>query len=168
MSGRKSERGPIVVSACLLGRPCRFDGKDKFTPELAFLLEGRNVTAVCPEELGGLGTPRAACQLQNGDGTDVLEGNARVISVDGIDRTQAFLSGATAALEHALAAGAREAILKESSPSCGVTRVYRDGALQSGQGVFAALLSRHGIRVTEETRTKGPKKVNRVPPRKTR
>jgi uncharacterized protein YbbK (DUF523 family) len=152
MGESKSKRGPVVVSACLLGRPCRFDGKDKFTPELAFLLEGRNVTAVCPEELGGLGTPRPACQLRGGDGAQVLDGKARVISADGADRTQAFLSGAQAALERAVEGGAREAILKEHSPSCGVTRVYRDDVLGSGAGVFTALLARNGIRVVNEVR----------------
>ncbi len=151
MSKGKSN-GAIVVSACLLGRPCRFDGKDKFTPELAFLLEGRNVIAVCPEELAGLGTPRPPCEISGGDGADVLDAKARVLSADGADRTQAFLAGANAALERATAAGAREAILKERSPSCGVTSVYRDGALGRGQGVFAALLSRHGIRVSDEVR----------------
>ncbi len=158
MGAGKSKRGAVVVSACLLGRPCRFDGKDKFTPELAFALEGRNVIAVCPEELGGLGTPRAACQISGGDGADVLEGKARVINDDGIDQTEAFLKGARAAMEPAQAAGAREAILKERSPSCGVTRVYHDGALGPGQGVFAALLHRHGVRVIDEVRALRRKK----------
>jgi uncharacterized protein YbbK (DUF523 family) len=152
MSANKSKGGPVVVSSCLLGRPCRFDGRDKFTPELAFLLEGRNVTAVCPEELGGLGTPRPACQIKGGDGAQVLDATARVISEDGADRTQAFISGAQAALERAQAAGAREAILKERSPSCGVTQIYRDGVVAPGQGVFAALLARSGIRVIDEVR----------------
>jgi uncharacterized protein YbbK (DUF523 family) len=150
MSGGKSKSGSVVVSACLLGRPCRFDGKDKFTPELAFLLEGRKVVAVCPEELGGLGTPRPACQIIGGDGADVLDGKARVIDADGIDRTQSFLAGAQAAMEQLDAAGAREAVLKERSPSCGVHTVYRDGALAPGQGVFAALLARRGVRVVDE------------------
>jgi uncharacterized protein YbbK (DUF523 family) len=158
MVAGKSKRGAIVVSACLLGRPCRFDGKDKLTPELAFALEGRNVIAVCPEELGGLETLRAACQISGGDGTDVLDGNARVIDADGIDQTEAFLSGARAAMEPALAAGAREAILKERSPSCGVKHVYHDGASGPGQGVFAALLARNGIRVIDEVRAMRRKK----------
>jgi uncharacterized protein YbbK (DUF523 family) len=151
MSKGKSN-GAIVLSACLLGRPCRFDGKDKFTPELAFLLEGRNVVAVCPEELGGLGTPRPPCEIRGGHGADVLDAKARVLSADGTDRTEAFLAGAHAALERAIASGAQEAILKERSPSCGVTSIYRDGALGRGPGVFAALLSRHNIRVSNEVR----------------
>ena len=150
MSTSKSKRGPVIVSACLLGRQCRFDGRDKFTPELAFLLEGRKVIAVCPEELGGLGTPRAACHITGGDGADVLDGRARVIDANGIDRTQEFLSGARAAIEQLQTAGAREAVLKERSPSCGVNRVYRDGALVPGQGVFAAWLTRNGVAVIDE------------------
>jgi len=152
MNDRESKGGAIVVSACLLGRPCRFDGRDKFTPELAFLLEGRNVIAVCPEELAGLGTPHKSCEISGGDGGDVLDAKARVVSADGTDQTQAFLNGAHAVLERAQASGAREAVLKERSPSCGVTSVYRDGTLGAGKGVLTALLVRHGIRVTNEVR----------------
>jgi uncharacterized protein YbbK (DUF523 family) len=150
MEKPKGKRG-VVVSACLLGRRCRFDGKDKFTPELAFMLEGRHVIAVCPEELGGLGTPRPACQISGGDGADVLDATARVIDASGEDQTEAFLNGARAALELALAGGAREAVLKERSPSCGVTSIYREGQPGPGPGVFAALLARHGIAVKDET-----------------
>jgi uncharacterized protein YbbK (DUF523 family) len=152
MGENKSRRGAIVVSACLLGRACRFDGKDKFTPELAFLLEGRNVVAVCPEELAGLGTPRPACQLCGGDGADALDGKAKVVSAAGADQTEAFINGAREALERAKEAGASEAILKERSPSCGLTTIYRDDTLRPGQGVFAALLARNGIRTINEVR----------------
>lgn len=158
MGKGKSKRGAVVVSACLLGRACRFDGRDKFTPELAFQLEGRNVAAVCPEELGGLGTPRPSCEISGGDGADVLDGKARVISAEGADNTEAFLTGAQAALQRALECGAREAILKERSPSCGVTSIYRDGGLGAGQGVLAALLVRNGIRVIDEVRALHRKK----------
>ncbi len=152
MAKAKKTPGAVVVSACLLGRPCRFDGKDKFTPGLAFLLEGRHVIAVCPEELGGLGTPRPACGISGGNGADVLDGKARVIDVDGTDRTDAFIRGARAALELALAGGAREAVLKERSPSCGVTSVYRGDVTGPGQGVFTALLARNGIPAVNESR----------------
>ena len=161
MAASKSKKGAVVVSACLLGRECRFDGKDKFTPGLAFILEGRQVIAVCPEELGGLGTPRAACQL-SGDGAAVVDGKASVTDTDGRDRTEEFLSGARAALESALAGGASEAILKERSPSCGVTKVYhRDGEPADGQGVFTALLVRHGIPVVDEVRALRRRKSTR-------
>jgi uncharacterized protein YbbK (DUF523 family) len=122
---------------------------------MAFMLEGRHVIAVCPEELGGLGTPRLACRISGGDGADgadVLDGKARVIDVDGNDRTEAFISGARAGLELALAGGAREAVLKERSPSCGVTSVYSGDNTGPGQGVFTALLARNGIPAVNESR----------------
>jgi len=152
----KAEPGAVLVSACLLGRRCRYDGRDKLTPQLGVVLEGRAVIPVCPEELGGLGTPRPACQLQGGDGAAVLDGNASVIDVDGKDRRAEFVKGAEAALAEAIAGGATEAILKDHSPSCGVRRVYRDGALLPGEGVLTALLRRHGISVHDENVTKLP------------
>lgn len=159
----KGEPGAVLVSACLLGRRCRFDGRDKLTPQLGVVLEGRRVIPVCPEELGGLGTPRPACQLQGGDGTAVLYGNASVINVDGKDRRAEFIQGAQAALAEAQAAGATEAILKDHSPSCGVGHVYRDGALLQGEGVLTALLRRHGISVHDENVTKLPSRRRSKP-----
>lgn len=150
MASNKAKSGPVIVSACLLGRRCRFDGGDKFSPELAFVLEGRHVIAVCPEELGDLGTPRPACQIMGGHGADVLSAKARVIDANGENRTAAFLKGAEAALAQAVQGGARLAILKNNSPSCGVSRVYRNGMLGPGQGVFTALLERNGIAVSDE------------------
>ncbi len=150
----KPEPGAVLVSACLLGRRCRFDGRDKLTPQLGVVLEGRRVVPVCPEELGGLGTPRPACQLQGGDGAAVLDGGASVIDVDGKDRRAEFVKGAEAALAEAIAGSATDAILKDHSPSCGVRNVYRDGALLPGEGVLTALLRRHGITVYDETVTK--------------
>jgi uncharacterized protein YbbK (DUF523 family) len=137
--------GPVLVSACLLGRACRYDGASKPAPGLAGAL-GAAAVAVCPEELGGLGTPRPAAELRGGDGCAVLDGRARVRRVaDGSDVTQAFIAGAEAAL--AAAPGARRAVLKARSPSCGCGRAWIDGALRAGDGVFAALLKRRGIAV---------------------
>jgi len=150
----KGEPGAVLVSACLLGRRCRFDGRDKLTPQLGVVLEGRVVVPVCPEELGGLGTPRPACELRGGDGGAVLDGNATVIDIDGNDRRAEFVKGAEAALREAIAGGATEAILKDHSPSCGVRSVYRDGALLPSEGVLTALLRRHGIAVHDESVTK--------------
>ena len=108
---------------------------------MARALQGREVVAVCPEELGGLGTPRPAAALVGGDGHAVLRGEARVLRVeDDVDVTAAFLKGASLAAE--AGEGATEAILKARSPSCGV-RV---------DGVFAALLRQRGIKLrTDET-----------------
>src|SRR6266851_287872 len=99
------EEGAIAVSACLLGRKCRFDGGDKLMPALASLLEGRRVIALCPEELAGLGTPRPACNLSGGGGAEVIDSRAKVVDAAGRDRTPEFLRGARIALERCVSAG---------------------------------------------------------------
>ena len=137
-----------LVSACLLGVRCRYDGRDALRPELQALLAGRTVIPVCPEQLGGLPTPRPAAQPCGGDGHDVLDGRAAVRTDDGADVTAQFRRGAEEVLKIAQLYGADEALLKARSPSCGCGRVWRDGAVQDGDGVTAAALKRKGIRVT--------------------
>jgi uncharacterized protein YbbK (DUF523 family) len=134
------QRPPVVVSACLLGQRCRYDGGHRDSPIVRGALADREVVPVCPEELGGLGTPRPAAELRGGDGRAVLAATGRIVTLTGADCTEAFLRGAEAALERARAAGAREAILKDRSPSCGVSQVHQDGGVHPGSGVFAALL----------------------------
>lgn len=144
----------ILVSACLLGERVRFDGAAK-TVHAEWLArwqrEGRLVT-VCPEVAGGLPVPRPASEIQNASGEAVLDGRARVRTASA-DVTDAFLRGARVALESAQASGARMAILKARSPSCGNKQIH-DGTfsktLRDGQGVAAALLARHGIAVFSE------------------
>jgi len=143
-----------TVSACLLGAACRYDGQSKAT-EAALRWQremeaaGMRVVAVCPEELGGLGTPRPAAELRGGDGADVWRGRATVRRVaDGADVTAAFRAGAERAW--ALAAGAETALLKARSPSCGVGRTHIDGQVALGDGVFAALLRERGVAVQTE------------------
>jgi len=144
----------LVVSACLLGVPCRFDAVSKASEAVraavgTYRQRGGEVVAVCPEELGGLGTPRPAAELRGGDGEAVLLGEARVVRVaDGGDVTNEFLRGARAAAE--LGVGATEAILKARSPSCGCGQAHRDGAPRQGDGVFAALLRREGVSLRTE------------------
>ncbi|MCK2217878.1 DUF523 domain-containing protein [Actinomadura sp. ATCC 31491] len=148
----------ILVSACLMGRRVRFDGGAK-TSQSALLAgwreEGRLVP-FCPEVSGGLPVPRPAAEIEGGaGGAAVLAGEARVVTADGSDVTEAFVEGARAALEAARSAGVRLAVLKEGSPSCGSLAVH-DGGFQGrrvpGQGVTTALLERHGIRVFSEER----------------
>lgn len=133
----------VVVSSCLLGSPVRYDGGDKKSqhPLLErWAAEGR-IVSVCPEMLGGLGTPRPPAELVND----------RVVTNQGKDVTDAFTRGAEAAL--AQADGVRIAILKEGSPSCGSSYVY-DGTFTrtrvAGEGVTAALLRSRGIAVFSE------------------
>ncbi|MEV6974596.1 DUF523 domain-containing protein [Kitasatospora sp. NPDC093806] len=138
----------ILVSACLAGVPCRYDGRAKTDAGVVEVVaEGRGVV-VCPEGAGGLPTPRAAAEIVGGDGADVLDGRARVVDATGADRTAEFVAGARAALAAAEAAGAGRALLMARSPSCGCGQVYDGtfgGTLRPGDGVTAALLRRAGI-----------------------
>jgi len=146
----------VLVSACLLGHACRYDGRDNASPVLAASLAGKAVVPVCPEAGAGLGTPRPPVQLSGGDGGAVLDGLARVREVDGgVDRTAAFLEGAQLAVEAARAHGATVAVLKERSPSCGCRRVWRDGARVPGRGVAAEALARAGIQVVSDEAVSG-------------
>ncbi|MEV8322874.1 DUF523 domain-containing protein [Kitasatospora sp. NPDC056731] len=141
---------PIVVSACLAGVPCRYDGRAKTSPDVVGLVEAGRAVVVCPEGAGGLPTPRPPAEIVGGDGADVLDGRARVVDATGADCTAEFVAGARAALAAAEAAGARRAVLMARSPSCGCGRVYDGtftGELRPGDGVTAALLRRAGIEV---------------------
>jgi uncharacterized protein YbbK (DUF523 family) len=139
----------VLVSACLLGRACRYDGKDKLVPELPDALRAERVEAVpfCPEEAGGLGTPRPSAQLHGGDGDAVLDGRARVVNDRGEDVTDAFLEGARLAVDEARKHGCVAAYLKERSPSCGCAQVHTDAGLVRGCGVTTALLRRADVAV---------------------
>ncbi|MBC2869533.1 DUF523 domain-containing protein [Streptomyces mexicanus] len=140
----------ILVSACLRGVPCRFDGRHKLSPELQDTVSGRRVVSFCPEVAGGLPTPRRPAELVGGDGHDVLDGTARVVEDTGRDVTEEFVAGAHRALAAARAAGCTEAVLMPRSPSCGRGTVHDGsftGELVAGDGVTAALLERNGITV---------------------
>lgn len=145
-----------LVSACLVGERCRYDGGgfDRF-PELRRMVQAGMAIAVCPEELGGLPTPRPPAELLGGDGRAALNGKARLVSVEGEDVTAAFLRGAEAAARLALEEGATTAILKARSPSCGCQGIYDgtfSGRVVPGMGVTAARLTQLGLTVhSEET-----------------
>ena len=139
----------ILVSACLLGRPCRYDGAAKPSSAVQkfvdrFAEAGQRVVPVCPEELGGLGTPRPAAELRGGAGAAVLDGSATVARLkDGTELREAFILGAKRAADRA--PDATRAVLKARSPSCGCHSTHIDGRVQTGMGVFAALLARRGV-----------------------
>jgi uncharacterized protein YbbK (DUF523 family) len=145
----------ILVSACLLGRPVRFDARGRRCADPVFerwRAQGRLVP-FCPEVGGGLPVPRPAAEISGGSGGDVLDGRARVVTREGADVTAYFLDGARLALEQARSYGVRLAILKEGSPSCGSGRIHDGtfgGRTVAGEGVTAALLERHGIAVFAE------------------
>ena len=139
-----------LVSACLLGCPTAYDGEARLQGKLVALAARGQVVPVCPEVAGGLTTPRTTAEIVGGDGDDVLDGRARVMTIDGEDVTKAFLRGAECALAVAQRYGVTRAILKQGSPSCGSDHIYdgtHSGQLRPGPGVTAALLRRHGISV---------------------
>jgi len=140
---------PVLVSACLLGRACRFDGRHNHDQVLENELARRGEVAVpfCPEEHGGLGTPRPAAWIEKSGAAAVLDGRERVLTEGGADVTPGFLRGAHGALEACRAHGIESAYLKERSPSCGVHNTHAGGALVAGPGVTAEHLRRHGIAV---------------------
>ncbi|MGV8059324.1 MAG: DUF523 domain-containing protein [Smithellaceae bacterium] len=135
----------IVVSACLLGRKCRWDGQSN--PQENQLMNLPDLIPVCPEQLGGLSTPREPSQIIGGNGFDVLNDRAKVINASGIDVTCEFIHGARAVLKIARLYKIERAILKERSPSCGVHHLYQGKTLIAGVGVTCALLSREGFAV---------------------
>lgn len=149
-----------LVSACLLGQACRYDGASKGHAGVAAAVAslertGGRAVGVCPEELGGLGTPRPAAELRGGDGHAVLDERATVRTlVDGADVTQCFVGGAREAL--ARAPDATHAVLKARSPSCGCGVAHRDGRPRHGDGVFAALLRRRGLQLRTEESVEPP------------
>ena len=133
----------ILVSACLLGFRCRYDGQEKRNGAVCALAGRHTLVPFCPEQAGGLDTPRPPAEIR-GD---------RVVTQDGTDVTQAFRDGADAALSAAADSGCELAVLKDRSPSCGSSEVY-DGSfsrrLRTGEGVTCARLRSAGIRVISE------------------
>lgn len=146
----------VLVSACLLGQPVRYDGGGQRSDSavLQRWLDEGWVLPLCPELAGGLPVPRAPAEIGAGaGGGEVLAGRARVVDASGQDLTAAFVAGAEQALRAARQHGIRLAVLKEGSPSCGSARIY-DGSFAArrvpGQGVATALLRAAGIQVFSE------------------
>lgn len=134
----------ILVSACLLGINCRYNGERVMAPGIERLMARHTLIPVCPEQLGGLATPRQPSEILG----------ERVLSHDGTDLTQNYELGAAETLRLAQMYGCEYAILKERSPSCGHGIVHNgqfDGGLISGSGVAASALERTGIRIFGES-----------------
>ena len=137
-------RERLLVSACLLGERCRYNGGSNYDPAVAALACRFELVPVCPERLGGLPTPRVPSE-RVGD---------RIVNRAGEDVTAAFQLGAERTLEIALAGDIRLAVLKERSPSCGYGTIYDGtftGAVVPGSGAAAELLSRRGIKICGES-----------------
>lgn len=136
----------ILISACLLGQYCRYDGKTKVYPQVQALLNRDDIhlIPVCPEQCGGLATPRPAAERQG----------KRVVTTNGSDVTAQYQRGAEAALYWARLFHCTKAILKEKSPSCGHGQIY-DGTfsrtLTAGDGVTVELLRAEGLEIIGES-----------------
>lgn len=132
------KKEPLIISACLMGIGCRYDGESRGREEISRLAEKYTLIPVCPEIYGGLPTPRTPSEIVG----------ARVLTRDGRDVTAEYERGAAATLRIAVLTGAKKALLKERSPSCGTGSVYDGtftGTLRPGDGVAAALLRRAGL-----------------------
>lgn len=137
----------IVISACLLGLPCRYDGAEKADKKVLELLNREDILLIplCPEQLGGMATPREPAEQKNGG----------VWNKKGEDVTEYFKKGANQVLKIAKMYGCTKAILKERSPSCGCGKIY-DGnftrTLIQGDGITTELLKKNGIEVVGESK----------------
>jgi len=143
-----------LISACLLGISCAWSGDDRHKNNRAVELSRvETLIPVCPEQLGGLPTPRAPQEIQGGTGEDVLDGRCRVLNRDGQDVTRQFVRGAEETLKIALGLDVSEFIARSGSPSCGCGQIYDgsfSGRLTGGDGVTTALLKRSGLKVIPE------------------
>ena len=140
---------PIIISACLLGFCCRYDGSHSLCPGLLSFVDSHPFIPFCPEQQGGLSTPRPPADIREGDGRDVLAGRARLINDKGTDVTEAFKKGAQEAYRLAEMAEAVIAIMKKGSPSCGLQTTYCESPSGTGIGVTAALFESHNIKMVE-------------------
>ena len=130
----------IMVSACLLGQDCKYNGGNNYNEKVAEFIKGHEVVPVCPEVAGGLPIPRIPCEIVDGI----------VTGADGISRDTEFRSGARKCLEAALKEKWDLVILQPRSPSCGAGQIYDgtfSGKLIPGNGVFAQMLIDNGIKV---------------------
>jgi uncharacterized protein YbbK (DUF523 family) len=129
-----------LISACLVGCNCRYDGKNQAREEMTYLYSKGEAVAICPEELAGLGTPRIPCEKVG----------SKILSVRGDDKSASYQLGAEKAFEIVSASKIECAFLKSKSPMCGYDSIYDgtfSGRLTAGNGVFADLLIEKGIPV---------------------
>lgn len=142
----------VVVSACILGENCKYNGQNNFNAEIAELLRGREVVAVCPEALSGAGTPRPPAEVRDG----------KVYDIKGSDIDGLYREGVKRALEAVAGENIVCAVLQPRSPTCGVHEIYDGtftGKLIEGMGIFARALSEAGIPVYDVSDVEDIKKA---------
>lgn len=134
----------ILVSACLVGLNCKYSGGNNYNEEIFQMVKRGEAVPICPEQLGGLPTPRKPAEIR------IIDGKRHVITNEGIDVTENFERGAKEVLELAKKLGIKKAILQARSPSCGVGKIYSgefDRQLVDGNGILAQMLLENGIEV---------------------
>lgn len=139
-----------LISSCLAGFDCKYNGKNNANRIFVKMVKQNKAIPFCPEQAGGLSTPRPPSEIRDGDGIDVICGNAKVITVDDEDVTEFFIKGAKETLKLVRLYGIDKAILKSRSPSCGCLNIYDGsfkGVLRKGIGVTSAYLKQNGVEV---------------------
>lgn len=136
-----------LISACLIGVNCRYDGKNNFNQRLYEYFKESLLYPVCPEVIGGLSIPRLPCEIKREDDS------IKVIDIRDNDKSKYFISGAKKTLKLAKILNVKGAIFMERSPSCGVNKIY-DGSFSNnlieGKGITTSLLEKEGFKVYSE------------------
>jgi uncharacterized protein YbbK (DUF523 family) len=142
----------ILISACLMGVSCAYHGGHNLDEKLLADFDPKELVPVCPEQLGGLATPRERARLVGGDGEAFWRGEAKVVTLEGTDVSEQYRRGGLEALKLARFYGCSRAVLKAKSPSCGCGRICNQeiSGLVPGDGTTAALLKQNGIAVSTE------------------
>lgn len=139
-----------IVSACLCGVNCKYSGGNNYNEKVDKLFKEGKAILICPEQLGGLSTPRLPAEIVEGTAGDILDGRGRVLNKIGEDVTEHFVKGAAESLKIAEKTGCKVAVLKSKSPSCGIQKIYDGsfkGILKEGNGITAELFIKNGIKV---------------------
>lgn len=137
----------VIVSACLIGENCKYNGKNNKNENIINFLKDKEVILVCPEVMGGLSTPRLKSEIL------ANEKDLKVINESNEDVTDYFVKGAIKSLKKAIENDVKLAVLKEKSPSCGFRKIYNgnfDGTKVDGSGVFARMLMENNIKILTE------------------
>ncbi len=138
----------FIASACLLGLCTRYDGNTNTDPDLLKMFKEGRIIPLCPEQLGGLPTPREPVEFRGGDAAEIAEGKARLIGLKtGTDYTENFIRGAREVLKIARFLDVEGVFLMDRSPSCGALHVHVDGKVVEGMGVTAYFLKKAGVKL---------------------
>ncbi len=143
----KSPKIMVLVSGCIVGIHCRYNGSTDIKEDVMQRLKEINLVPLCPEQLGGLPTPRPRAWISSGDGGDVLSGRSSIITETGEDVTDNFIRGAKEVEMIVKLLGIKSAYMKSKSPSCGFGKIWNGDKLVDGNGVCTALLVQNNVEI---------------------